>query len=176
MKTCKSCQSEISEKAKKCPKCQTDQRNWFVRHKILTGIVVLVLLGIVIGAAGGDTDSENKNNTTTPSGNAVEEKKKAQKISADDLADDFDANQPAAEKKWKDKYVQFTSEVTNITEDSIAFSNVGSKEFSTTQINCEVENEDELLPLKNGKKATVRGTIGDQFIGVITVTECTVVK
>jgi len=52
MKKCKSCQSEIDAKAKKCPHCQADQRNWFIRHPILTVLLVFFILGI-IGAAGG---------------------------------------------------------------------------------------------------------------------------
>ena len=44
MKKCKSCQSEIDNQAKKCPHCQTDQRNWFSKHKIITGILIILLL------------------------------------------------------------------------------------------------------------------------------------
>lgn len=46
MKKCKSCQSDIDEKAKKCPKCQADQRNWFVKHKIITAILIIILISI----------------------------------------------------------------------------------------------------------------------------------
>ena len=57
MKKCKSCKSEIDETATKCPHCQTDQRSWFRRHPILTGILGFFLFIIVIGVTGsGDTD------------------------------------------------------------------------------------------------------------------------
>jgi len=50
MKKCKSCQSEIDDKAKKCPHCQTDQRNWFIKHKITTFLLSMFLLsGIIQG-------------------------------------------------------------------------------------------------------------------------------
>lgn len=52
-KKCKSCQSDIDSKAKKCPHCQADQRSWFGRHPILTGIIAIVVVFGVIGAAGG---------------------------------------------------------------------------------------------------------------------------
>lgn len=53
MKKCKSCQKEIDDKAKKCPYCQTDQRNWFAKHKIITVILALVLIGAISGGAKG---------------------------------------------------------------------------------------------------------------------------
>lgn len=63
MKKCKSCQKEIDIKATKCPFCQTDQRSWFRRHPILTGIVGLVLFFIIIGALG--SSGKNKGESTT---------------------------------------------------------------------------------------------------------------
>ncbi len=62
MKKCKGCQKEIDPKAKKCPYCQTDQRNWFIKHPILTGLLALFVIGS-IGAAGGS--SGKKVGTTT---------------------------------------------------------------------------------------------------------------
>jgi hypothetical protein len=69
MKKCKSCQKEIDNKAKKCPYCQTDQRNWFRRHPILTGILVLVVIGIIGSARGANknTNSTTNNSSSTAS-------------------------------------------------------------------------------------------------------------
>src|SRR5437588_12425437 len=66
-KKCKSCQSDIDVKAKKCPHCQADQRNWFARHPILTGLVILFVIGL-IGAAGSSssTSSSASNATSVP--------------------------------------------------------------------------------------------------------------
>jgi len=73
MKKCKSCQSEIDDKAKKCPHCQTDQRNWFIRHKITTFFLSIFLLsGISQGMnATSNQKSEiiNKTSNTTSSSN-----------------------------------------------------------------------------------------------------------
>lgn len=68
MKKCKSCQKEIDTKAKKCPYCQTDQRNWFLRHPILTTILVLIVIGMIGSAKGdksGKTGSANTAVTST---------------------------------------------------------------------------------------------------------------
>lgn len=56
MKKCKDCQKEIDPKATKCPHCQTDQRNWFMKHKITTFVLVLILLSII----GNSSKTENK--------------------------------------------------------------------------------------------------------------------
>jgi len=79
MKKCKSCQSEIDSKAKKCPHCQADQRNWFARHPIITGILALIVIFGGIGAlansnssntssqsASGSTNTQTSTQTTQP--------------------------------------------------------------------------------------------------------------
>src|SRR6266852_5457373 len=72
-KKCKSCQTDIDAKAKKCPNCRADQRNWIARHPIITGILVLILIGIIGGAIGNSspkkvgTSDQSANQGTTPS-------------------------------------------------------------------------------------------------------------
>lgn len=67
MKKCKGCQKEIDPKAKKCPHCQTDQRNWFMRHKILTvigGIIAFfILIGIMTASGSKEKDSSQSGST-----------------------------------------------------------------------------------------------------------------
>lgn len=67
MKKCKSCQTDIDDKAKKCPNCKSDQRNWFVRHKILTVFLAIIVLAILGSALGGGTDSSSSSQTNTAS-------------------------------------------------------------------------------------------------------------
>lgn len=59
MKKCKSCQTEIDSKATKCPHCLTDQRGWFRRHPILSGILGIVIFFVVIGAIGSNSSKNN---------------------------------------------------------------------------------------------------------------------
>jgi len=61
MKKCKSCQKEIDDKAKKCPHCHSDQRNWFLKHKVLTGILLIIFIGIISNTSG---KKENTNQNT----------------------------------------------------------------------------------------------------------------
>lgn len=81
MKKCKSCQSEIDNKAKKCPRCQADQRNWFRRHPILTGLLVLIVIGIIGSASGGSKNTE----TTNGNSQASQQQEQAKKFNIDDI-------------------------------------------------------------------------------------------
>ena len=67
---CPKCKEEIAKDATKCKHCGADLRNWFVKHKIITGILVLFILGIIISASNGNkgtTSDTNNAKTTTPS-------------------------------------------------------------------------------------------------------------
>lgn len=64
---CKACGKEIAKGVKKCPHCGKDQRNWFMRHKILSFIGVIILISIIGGIASGGNNSDT-NRTSTSSG------------------------------------------------------------------------------------------------------------
>jgi hypothetical protein len=170
-KQCKTCKSEIDPKATKCPKCGSDQRGWFRRHPILTVILALILIGIIGSMAGsgkgGSKTSQSSSPTPVP---------QVMKITARQLADDFDSNQVSAETKWKDQLIEFSAEITNITDSGLSFSKVATKDFSLAQISCKIADKNQLLPLKNGQTVTVRGVVGTQTIGVIDVKQCEVIK
>ena len=180
-KKCKNCQSEIDVKAKKCPQCQSDLRNWFARHPILTGLIVFAILApIIVASSGGDKKSTTSqvatNEQKQESQNLESPKPSPTKITARALADDFDANQVSAEAKWKDKYVEFSATISNITDSGISFSNIATKDFSLTQISCKVEDKSQLLNIKNGQTVTVRGVVDTQTIGVIDVKQCEIIS
>lgn len=169
---------EIDAKAKKCPHCQADQRGWFARHPILTTIMVIILIGIVGSAAGGNKNSSNNTGTkgTSQASDEPSITPAPQLITTQALADDFDANKVAAEAKWKDKFVQFSAKISNITDSGLSFTGVASKQFSMTQISCRVDDKNQLMSLKNGQTVTVHGIVGTQTIGVIDIRQCEVVK
>ena len=72
MKKCKNCQKEIDPKAKKCPFCQSDLRNWFARHPILTVLLVLFVLGIFGSASGGNKGTKTPTTTSSSVTNTQE--------------------------------------------------------------------------------------------------------
>lgn len=55
---CKSCGKELGKGVKKCIHCGADQRNFFAKHKIITGLAVLLLLGVVTSALNGGDGSD----------------------------------------------------------------------------------------------------------------------
>ncbi len=59
MKICKECGNEVSKSAKTCPKCGKGQRNFFIRHKLITFLLILCLIG-VISAMTGNNNTPNK--------------------------------------------------------------------------------------------------------------------
>lgn len=62
--SCKACSKEIAKGVKKCPSCGKDQRNWFMRHKILSFIGIIIVIGI-IGSLGSGGDSETASTDTS---------------------------------------------------------------------------------------------------------------
>lgn len=181
-KTCPQCQEEIAANAKKCPKCQSDLRNWFMRHPIISTILGLILLGVIVSALGGtpETSDTGSSTVTQSSNNAANTEPTAapvaMQITASEIADDFDANQVAAEAEWKNQLVEFSAEVSNITDSGVSFYNVATKEFSLTQISCRVQDKDQLLSIQNGQTITVRGTVEGMSFGVIDMKQCEIVN
>ncbi|MCB2296053.1 Ltp family lipoprotein [Clostridium algoriphilum] len=72
---CKACSKDIAKGVKKCPSCGKDQRNWFMKHKIITGIIVIIFIG-VLGNMNKEDDSKlaTTNKQETSQTVAVKEK------------------------------------------------------------------------------------------------------
>lgn len=62
MKSCKDCGNEISKGAKTCPKCGKDQRNFFIKHKFITFILVIIVLGAISSSGGNETAQVSSTN------------------------------------------------------------------------------------------------------------------
>lgn len=74
LKNCKECGTEVSSKGV-CPKCGKDQRNFFVKHKVITFILVVVALGIIIGTTGSDNTNSVTQTTATTNNNTTQKEK-----------------------------------------------------------------------------------------------------
>lgn len=80
MINCKACNKEIAKGVNKCIHCGKDQRNFFMKHKVLTIILALVILGGIGSAMGGDEDVASTTATgTTVTDKPVEVKKEEPK-------------------------------------------------------------------------------------------------
>ncbi|MEG0670731.1 DUF4352 domain-containing protein [Clostridium sp.] len=125
---CKSCGKEISKGAK-CPECGKDNKNFFMKHKVLTVILAIVIIGAVGGAAGssGD-DSVSKVDGDKPSTSSEQqesrnfeigqtaEKANNYKVSVNSLSEYTSTNQFMKAPEGK-KYVVANVTVENLTAD-----------------------------------------------------------
>ena len=154
--------------------------NWFMRHKIITGIIVLVILVAVV-SSGGDTETPSSN---TSSETATEQTQQVEyeQVNTNTMIDTFDNNQLAAEKQYKDKHVEFTAQIKNISEDivgtsflSLAPVNAGEYYVGTT-LKCSFKNSDDLLTVSNGETVTLQGKVKEQSLGIITIDDCQIVE
>lgn len=157
--------------------------NWFMRHKIITGIIILVVI-IGVASSGGSSQSTSSN---SGSGSSTAQEQQAQTIAYEKtdtkaMIEAFDNNQLAAEKQYKDKYVEITAQIKNISEDIVGTSflslepvNAGDFYVGTT-IKCSFKNSDDLLTVKNGQKVTLNGKVKEQSLGIISIDECKIVE
>lgn len=107
MTNCKACGKEIASGAKICPHCGKDQRNFFMKHKIITGILVLIILGIIGTAIGGKGSSSSSSTSASSTATSTQSNK-------DKLKDSYGINETA---KYKDVEMTVTKvEVSNGSE------------------------------------------------------------
>jgi hypothetical protein len=64
MTNCKACGKEIAKGVNKCVHCGKDQRNFFMKHKIITIVLALVILGGIGSSMGGNKDQASKTTST----------------------------------------------------------------------------------------------------------------
>ena len=71
MRICKECGNEVSSKGV-CQKCGRDQRSFFAKHKVITFILIVIILGVVIGATGGKSNQNQSIISSSTQENEVE--------------------------------------------------------------------------------------------------------
>lgn len=64
MTNCKACGKEIAKGVNKCVHCGRDQRNFFMKHKIISIVLGVVILCGIGSAMGGNKDQAAKTTTT----------------------------------------------------------------------------------------------------------------
>ncbi len=74
---CKACGQNVAKGAKKCPHCGNDNRNFFMKHKIITAILVIFVLGIFASALDDNDDTENAKKEPNTSNSVADNTNKA---------------------------------------------------------------------------------------------------
>lgn len=86
--SCKACGKEVAKGSKSCPSCGKDNRSFFAKHKIISGILIIAIISILSSAMGGDSENTvGSSETTNNSGitNNTESKKEDSKVNYDNF-------------------------------------------------------------------------------------------
>lgn len=151
-------------------------KNWFARHKVLTVIGIVVVIGIIAGVAGGG-DSSNPTATNNSSDNTANEQKtefaKGEVISFDkreltvtDVQRDFQTGNQFAQPEAGNEFVIVTVTLKNNSDSSMDYNTFNFK----LQDSNGVQKDEDFMVLSEGKLnsgslapgGTVTGKIGYQ--------------
>jgi len=180
-KKCKSCMKEIDAKAKKCAFCQADQRGWFRRHPILTGILILIVIGSIGSAASGGSKSSTTASSDTQSTAQSAPTTAPIIVDATALVGEYDKNKLAAQEKYTGKVVQTTAYISNISNDItgsyyLSLNPSNDQYYTGTSVQCYFNDEKALTSLSNGQQVTVQGTMQEMSLGIVEMKDCSLVK
>ena len=158
MKVCKECGTEVSSRAKSCPKCGKDQRNFFLKHKVLSFILIVIALGVLGSALGG---SENNKTESVNSNEVIE----YMAINVDTLEKALESNPANAKDTYNGKYLEITGRLGTIDSDSKYISLLSTTDkWDLTGIHCTVKNDEQKEKIKTLNKddtIVVKGKITD---------------
>jgi len=62
-KQCKQCRTEIDSKASRCPHCQSDLRNWWQKHPVLTIILIIFVIPPFLSGFSMNSNTDNKSSS-----------------------------------------------------------------------------------------------------------------
>ncbi|MBZ9636275.1 OB-fold protein [Clostridium sp. FP1] len=177
MVNCKACNKEIAKGASKCVHCGKDQRNFFQKHKVLTVVLALVIVGGIGSAVGGGKDTATtapaKTTSTTPAKTTekpAEKKVEVLKVTTTVLGKAYEENEVKADKTYKGKTVETSGKITDI---SVVLGNT-TLNLSTGAdfdlgILCSFKEQadiDKIGNLKKGDTVTVQGVVDGKSLGV----------
>ena len=151
-KICKHCQSEIPKKAKVCPNCRKKQGG-----KLKWIIIAIVVIGIIGAALGGGSEND------TTSNDQQKDVEYAQ-VSVNDMVAALNENAAGASDTYKDKYLEVTGKLSNIDSNGDYISLDSDNEFSLYNVQCFIQNDEQLeivKTLKKGDTVTVKGKCTD---------------
>lgn len=170
---CPKCQENIQVGAKKCKHCQTDLRNWFVRHKIITAILIFFAFVVIINVINGDKDNSTNiiNNSTHKS-----EMEPAIKITAKDLYSQYEENEIQADELYKNKLLEVSGTIENIGKDILDVPYVSLKTnniLGSVQCMLADTEKSKAAGLSKGQSIVLEGKNSGKMMNVI-LRECVI--
>lgn len=191
MVKCKVCGKEISKGAK-CPNCGKDSRCFVSRHKVLTVICGLVIIGALGSVTGGNSNNkisddkqtsvsvENSDDKQTSVSNENSNKKQMEpelSISATELINAYNENEVKADKMYKGKIVEVNGIVDGIDsdmDDKAVVRLSDGDEFSIYTVSCRIDddNQNKACELEKGQNVTIVGEADGEVIGMPFIKDC----
>lgn len=182
---CRECGNQVSDQAPTCPKCgapiaavpapqvrvvqasQPKKKGMGCAGLIGIGVIVVIVLSAI--------GSQSQKAETQKNVNAAPELS----VTAKEIIGAYEANEVAADQKYKGKIVQVSGIADSIGKDLLddPYVTVGTgKDFELRQVQCFVEKSGEsaLASLRPKQKVTVKGKVKGLF-GNIGLSDCVVV-
>lgn len=180
MKVCKECGNEVSSKGV-CPKCGKDQRNFFVKHKVITFILFIIVLGVIVGVTG---ESSNTEADTAKTSSTVGQQKNEEIMEVDYtiLHQEYMDNPIAADAKYKGKILKLTGVVEDIDREIagntyVTFNIGGQYSFKNVRITFKKSEETKVAQFKKGQTITIKGKCNGTLLSTtVSLIDCEVIE
>lgn len=163
-KKCKHCKMDIPKDAKICPHCRKKQKSG-----ILKWVVLILIIGVVIGAVTGEdksADSTTKQTEATASDNQKQESESIEytSVSVNDMMDALNNNAMGSSDKYKGKYLEITGKLTNIDAAGKYIDLMADGDFEIIGVQCYIKNDDQkakIASMSKGDTVTLKGKCTD---------------
>ena len=181
---CKNCGKIYYSNLTMCPECHN--KTPMQKEKILQ-IVIPCIIGIFIIAFGvysaNQPESTNSDNNTSKTGEIINSSENASSaieyitVSANDLWNEYEDNEIAADKKYLDQNVEVTGVISDINSKDILTSanvllRVDGEILGCVQCNFNTEDAKKLADVKKGQKVTIVGTCSGLTLSNVMIDGC----
>lgn len=151
------------------------QKNWFQRHKVLTGIIGVFLFIMIVGSLAEDKPSTS----TAPNTAAVSQPAEPPvEMTAIALYEEFETNEVATQQKYANKRLQVSGTIDTIGTDILEspYVTLQSRNEFISAVQCMFDKSDAgtLVNLKKNQKVVLVGSAPSKLINVV-LKDCQVV-
>jgi flagellar basal body-associated protein FliL len=191
---CKSCGASISEGDKFCQKCGTTiggpqppaatpvqstppkpkkkRKGCLIAVIVVACVIFLIIIIAIAASSGGDKSSNVTPTSKTSAISAIE-------VTAVELYSAYEANEVAADLKYKDKILRVTGVVTDISTDPFGYPTVsfGMDAYNINKVEATFNKSEasNIANLQKGQNITVNGA-GNGKSFYVRLKNCTIVK
>jgi len=146
-----------------------DKPNWFVKHKVLTGVLVVFGLILILNAADNNKQVSTANEEPAEVTETTEVEEEIVEISPDDLLNKFSENEIAAIQKYRGKNIKVTGTIRHIGQTPLS-ANITintANPFAGIQCLLKRSEKDKAAALRKDETITLIGTNPDKVINVV---------